>query len=79
MLCKNGKETNIMSTIIVSEYRYLIVVADSMYAYTPKAEVRPLQITHLSGNAMKAKLSFIIGVNMKGIDGIDVLVSGAAQ
>ena len=74
-------------TIIAGEHGYLIVAADGTYTYTPKADIRSLgqtdtfnyKITHLSGNESKAELSFTIGANTKGTDGIDVLVSSAAQ
>ena len=74
-------------TIIAGEHGYLVVAADGTYTYTPKSDIRSLgqtdtfdyKITHLSGNESKAKLSFTIGANTKGTDGIDVLVSSATQ
>ena len=74
-------------TIIAGEHGYLVVAANGTYTYTPKSDIRSLgqtdtfdyKITHLSGNESKAKLSFTIGANTKGTDGIDVLVSSAAQ
>ncbi|MUV05615.1 type I secretion C-terminal target domain-containing protein [Planococcaceae bacterium Storch 2/2-2] len=73
-------------TIIAGEHGYLVVAVDGTYTYTPKSDIRSLgqtdtfdyKITHLSGNESKAKLSFTIGANTKGTDGIDVLVSSAA-